>query len=186
MRANSNHGHELEDLKQRLRQEFAADSKSRQITSEKKINDLRKEIESLENDMSKHTLIETQLQEKIKRQEDMLQRAHRSNEELQNKGRCRLESNEEYVNLATELREERDALTLKVTDLHDNHERLLFDNRVLKEKCESLGDELQEKSRQAQNWFNCLQVGFLLLVLRNCCMCTFFGQNVTLHYVALL
>lgn len=157
IRTNSNHGHELEDLKEKLRKEFEVKEKSQQLATEKKISDLRKEIESLQNDVSKHTLVENQLQERIKKQEEMLRKAHQSYEELQNKGRTRLESIEEYINLASELKEERDVLMMKLTDYEDNQERTVFDRNVLKEKVEYLEQELQEKTRQAHTWFNCLQ-----------------------------
>jgi len=157
IRTNSNHAHELEDLKENLRKEFETKEESQQLTTEKKINDLRKEIESLQNDVSKHTLIENQLQEKIKKQEEMLRKAHQSNEELQHKGRSRLDSIEEYVNLASELKEERDILIMKVADYEDNQERILFDRNALKERVGYLEEELQEKTRQAQTWLNCLQ-----------------------------
>lgn len=157
VRANSNHAHELEDLKEKLRKEFEANEKSQQISTEKKINDLRKEIESLQNDVSKHSLIENQLQEKVKKQDEILQKARQSNEELQYKGRSRLESIEEYVHLASELKDERDALTLELADCKDNQERILFDRNLLKEKVEYLEEELQEKVRQGQTWFHCLQ-----------------------------
>lgn len=127
------------------------------MTTEKKICELRKEIESLQNDISKHTLVEIQLQEKIKKQDEMLQAARRSSEELQHKGRSRLESIEEYIHLASELSEERDTLTMKLADLKDSQERILFDRNVLKERVEHLEEELQEKARQGQTWFNCLQ-----------------------------
>lgn len=156
-RANSNHVHELEDLKEKLRKEFEANEKSQQICTEKKISDLRKEIESLQNDVSKHSLIEIQLNEKIKKQDELLQEARKSNEELQHKGRTRLESVEEYIQLAAELKDERDSLTLELADCKDNQERILFDRNLLKEKVEHLEEELQEKSRQGQTWFNCLQ-----------------------------
>lgn len=156
-RANSNHVHELEDLKEKLRREFEANEKSQQICTEKKISDLRKEIESLQNDVSKHSLIEIQLNEKIKKQDELLQEARQSNEELQHKGRSRLESVEEYIQLAAELKDERDSLTLELADCKDNQERILFDRNLLKEKVEHLEEELQEKSRQGQTWFNCLQ-----------------------------
>lgn len=157
VRTRSNHAHELEDLKEKLTKEFQAKETSQQLNTEKKISDLRKEIESLQNDISKHSLMEIQLQEKIKKQDEMLQTARRSNEELQNKGRSRLESIEEYIHVATELKEERDALTLELADLKDNQERILFDRNLLKEKVEYLEEELQEKGRQGQTWFNCLQ-----------------------------
>lgn len=157
VRTNSNHAHELDDLKVKLQKEFEAKEKSQQMTTEKKICELRKEIESLQNDISKHTLVEIQLQEKIKKQDEMLQAARRSSEELQNKGRSRLESIEEYIHLASELSEERDALTMKLADLKDSQERILFDRNVLKERVEHLEEELQEKARQGQTWFNCLQ-----------------------------
>lgn len=158
VRTNSNHAHELDDLKVKLRKEFEAKEKSQQLMTEKKIGDLRKEIESLQNDISKHTLVENQLQEKIKKQDEMLQTARRGNEELQNKGRSRLESIEEYIHLASELKEERDVLSMELTDLKDNQERILFDRNVLNERVEHLEEELQEKARQGQTWFNCLQV----------------------------
>lgn len=157
VRTNSNHAHELDDLKAKLQKEFEAKEKSQQMTTEKKICELRKEIESLQNDISKHTLVEIQLQEKIKKQDEMLQAARRSSEELQHKGRSRLESIEEYIHLASELSEERDALTMKLADLKDSQERILFDRNVLKERVEHLEEELQEKARQGQTWFNCLQ-----------------------------
>ena len=157
IRTNSNHVHELDDLKEKLRKEFEGKEKSQQLITEKKINDLRKEIESLQNDVSKHTLVENQLQEKIKKHEEMLRKAHQSNEELQNKGRSRLESVEEYINLASELKEEREILMMKLADYEDNQERMLFDKNVLKERVEYLEEELQEKTRQAHTWFNCLQ-----------------------------
>ena len=144
-------------MKENLRKEFETKEESQQLTTEKKINDLRKEIESLQNDVSKHTLIENQLQEKIKKQEEMLRKAHQSNEELQHKGRSRLDSIEEYVNLASELKEERDILIMKVADYEDNQERILFDRNALKERVGYLEEELQEKTRQAQTWLNCLQ-----------------------------
>ena len=156
-RTNSNHVHELEDLKEKLRKEFEANEKSQQICTEKKINDLRKEIESLQNDISKHSLIEIQLNEKIKKKDELLQEARKNNEELQLKGRSRLESVEEYIHLAAELKEERDSLTLELADWKDNQERILFDRNLLKEKVEHLEEELQEKARQGQTWFNCLQ-----------------------------
>lgn len=158
VRTNSNHAHELDDLKVKLQKEFEAKEKSQQMTTEKKICELRKEIESLQNDISKHTLVEIQLQEKIKKQDEMLQAARRSSEELQHKGRSRLESIEEYIHLASELSEERDNLTMKLADLKDSQERILFDRNVLKERVEHLEEELQEKARQGQTWFNCLQV----------------------------
>lgn len=157
VRTNSNHAHELDDLKVKLQKEFEAKEKSQQMTTEKKICELRKEIESLQNDISKHTLVEIQLQEKIKKQDEMLQAARRSSEELQHKGRSRLESIEEYIHLASELSEERDTLTMKLADLKDSQERILFDRNVLKERVEHLVEELQEKARQGQTWFNCLQ-----------------------------
>lgn len=157
VRTNSNHAHELDDLKAKLQKEFEAKEKSQQMTTEKKICELRKEIESLQNDISKHTLVEIQLQEKIKKQDEMLQAARRSSEELQHKGRSRLESIEEYIHLASELSEERDTLTMKLADLKDSQERILFDRNVLKERVEHLEEELQEKARQGQTWFNCLQ-----------------------------
>lgn len=157
VRTNSNHAHELDDLKVKLQKEFEAKEKSQQMTTEKKICELRKEIESLQNDISKHTLVEIQLQEKIKKQDEMLQAARRSSEELQHKGRSRLESIEEYIHLASELSEERDTLTMKLADLKDSQERILFDRNVLKERVEHLEEELQEKARQGQTWFNCLQ-----------------------------
>lgn len=157
VRTNSNHGHELDDLKIKLQKEFEAKEKSQQITTEKKIGELRKEIESLQNDINKHTLVEIQLQEKIKKQDEMLQAARRSSEELQHNGRSRLESIEEYIHLASELTEVKDALTMKLADLKDSQERILFDRNVLKERVEHLEEELQEKARQGQTWFNCLQ-----------------------------
>jgi len=157
VRANSNHVHELEDLKEKLRKEFEANEKSQQISTEKKVNDLRKEIESLQNDISKHSLIEIQLNEKIKKQDELLQKARQNNEKLQHKGRSRLESVEEYIHLAAELKDERDSLTLELADCKDNQERILFDRNLLKEKVEHLEEELQEKARQGQTWFNCLQ-----------------------------
>ena len=162
IRTNSNHDHELEDLKEKLRKEFEAKETSQQLTTEKKINDLRKEIESLQNDVSKHALVENQLQEKIKKQDEMLRKAHQSNEELQHKGRTRLESIEEYINLASELKEERDVLTMKLADCEDNQERIVFDRNVLKERVGYLEEELQEKTRQAHTWFNCLQASKLM------------------------
>lgn len=157
VRTNSNHTHELEDLKEKLRKEFEGKEKSQQLTTEKKINDLRKEIESLQNDASKHAMVENQLQEKIKKQEEMLRKAHQSNEELQKKGMSRLENVEEYINLASELKEERDVLMMKIADYEDNQERIAFDRNTLKERFEHLEEELQEKTRQAHTWFNCLQ-----------------------------
>lgn len=156
-RTNSNRAHELEDLKEKLRKEFEGKEKSQQLTTEKKISDLRKEIESFQNDASKHALVENQLQEKIKKQEEMLRKAHQHNEELQKKGRSRLESVEEYINLASELKEERDVLLMKVADYEDNQERIVFDRNVLKERVDHLEEELQEKTQQAHNWFSCLQ-----------------------------
>lgn len=144
-------------MKEKLGKEFQAKEKSQQLSTDKKISDLRKEIESLQNDISKHSLVEIQLQEKIKKQDEMLQTARRSNEELQHKGRSRLESIEEYVHQAAELKDERDALTLELADLKDNQERILFDRNLLKERVEHLEEELQEKVRQGQTWFNCLQ-----------------------------
>ena len=157
IRANSNHVHELDDLKEKLRKEFDEKEKSQQLLTEKKINDLRKEIESLQNDVSKHTLVENQLQEKIKKQEEMLRKAYQSNEELQYKGRSRLESFEEYINLTAELQGEREVLMMKLADYEDNQQRMLFDRNVLKEKVGYLEEELQEKTRQAHTWLNCLQ-----------------------------
>lgn len=157
IRANSNHVHELDDLKEKLRKEFDEKQKSQQLLTEKKINDLRKEIESLQNDVSKHTLVENQLQEKIKRQEEMLRKAYQSNEELQHKGRSRLESIEEYVNHTAELQGEREVLMMKLADYEDNQQRMLFDRNVLKEKVGYLEEELQEKTRQAHTWLNSLQ-----------------------------
>ena len=157
IRANSNHVHELDDLKEKLRKEFDEKEKSQQLLTEKKINDLRKEIESLQNDVSKHTLVENQLQEKIKKQEEMLRKAYQSNEELQHKGRSRLESIEEYINLTAELQGEREVLMMKLADYEDNQQRMLFDRNVLKEKVGYLEEELQEKTRQAHTWLNCLQ-----------------------------
>ena len=157
IRTNSNHAHELEDLKEKLRKEFEAKETSQQLTNEKKINDLRKEIESLQNDVSKHALVENQLHEKIKKQDEMLRKAHQSNEELQHKGRTGLESIE-YINMASELKEERDVLMMKLADCEDNQERIVFDRNVLKERVGYLEEELQEKTRQAHTWFNCLQV----------------------------
>ncbi|KAM7435421.1 Protein Spindly [Porites harrisoni] len=157
IRANSNHVHELDDLKEKLRKEFDEKEKSQQLLTEKKINDLRKEIESLQNDVSKHTLVENQLQEKIKKQEEMLRKAYQSNEELQHKGRSRLESIEEYVNLTAELQGEREVLMMKLADYEDNQQRMLFDRNVLEEKVGYLEEELQEKTRQAHTWLNCLQ-----------------------------
>ncbi|XP_067039398.1 protein Spindly-B-like isoform X1 [Acropora muricata] len=157
VRTNSSHAHELEDLKEKLRKEFEGKEKSQQLTTEKKINDLRKEIESFQNDASKHTMVESQLQEKIKKQEEMLRKAHQHNEELQKKGKSRLESVEEYINLASELQEERDVLLMKVADYENNQERIAFDRNVLKERVDQLEEELQEKTRQGHNWFGCLQ-----------------------------
>lgn len=157
IRANSNHVHELDDLKEKLRKEFDEKEKSQQLLTEKKINDLRKEIESLQNDVSKHTLVENQLQEKIKKQEEMLRKAYQSNEELQHKGRSRLESIEEYINLTAELQGEREVLMMKLADYEDNQQRMLFDRNVLEEKVGYLEEELQEKTRQAHTWLNCLQ-----------------------------
>lgn len=118
---------------------------------------MRKEIESFQNDASKHTMVESQLQEKIKKQEEMLRKAHQHNEELQKKGKSRLESVEEYINLASELQEERDVLLMKVADYENNQERIAFDRNVLKERVDQLEEELQEKTRQGHNWFGCLQ-----------------------------
>ena len=157
IRAHSNHVHELDDLKEKLRKEFDEKEKSQQLLTEKKINDLRKEIESLQNDVSKHTLVENQLQEKIKKQEEMLRKAYQSNEELQHKGRSRLESIEEYVNHTAELQGEREVLMMKLADYEDNQQRMLFDRNVLEEKVGYLEEELQEKTRQAHTWLNCLQ-----------------------------
>ncbi|XP_015771738.1 PREDICTED: protein Spindly-B-like [Acropora digitifera] len=157
VRTNSSHAHELEDLKEKLRKEFEGKEKSQQLTTEKKINDLRKEIESFQNDASKHTMVESQLQEKIKKQEEMLRKAHQHNEELQKKGKSRLESVEEYINLASELQEERDVLLMKVADYENNQERIAFDRNVLKERVDQLEEELQEKTQQGHNWFGCLQ-----------------------------
>lgn len=145
-------------MKEKLRKEFEVNEKSQQISTEKKINDLRKEIESLQNDISKHSLIEIQLNEKIKKQDELLQKARQSNDELQHKGRSRLENIEEYIHLAAELKDERDSLTLELADCKDNQERILFDRNLLKEKVVHLEEELQEKARQGQTWFNCLQV----------------------------
>lgn len=158
IRANSNHAHDLDDVKEKLRKEFEAKEKSQQLGTEKRISDLRKEIESLQNDLSKHTLVENQLQEKIKKQDEMLQTARRNNDEMQHKGRSRLESVEEYMHLASELKDERDALTMEIADHKDNQERIVFDRNVLKERVEYLEEELQEKARQGHTWFNCLQV----------------------------
>ncbi|KAK2568047.1 Protein Spindly-B [Acropora cervicornis] len=159
VRTNSSHAHELEDLKEKLRKEFEGKEKSQQLTTEKKINDLRKEIESFQNDASKHTMVESQLQEKIKKQEEMLRKAHQHNEELQKKGKSRLESVEEYINLASELQEERDVLLMKVADYENNQERIAFDRNVLKERVDQLEEELQEKTRQGHNWFARLEAG---------------------------
>lgn len=48
-------------------------------------------------------------------------------------------------------------MTMKLADLKDSQERILFDRNVLKERVEHLEEELQEKARQGQTWFNCLQ-----------------------------
>ncbi|KAJ7357689.1 Protein Spindly [Desmophyllum pertusum] len=76
---------------------------------------------------------------------------------MQHKGRSRLESVEEYIHLASELKDERDALTMEIADHKDNQERIVFDRNVLKERVEYLEEELQEKARQGLTWFNCLQ-----------------------------
>ena len=129
------------------------------MTSEKKIKQLRQEIESLQTDSSKHALIESQLQEKIQKQDEMLEKAHKYNEQLQSKEHLESEV-EEQRSLCSKLKCEKDSLTLKLSDLTYSQERLVFDNKALAQKLEMLQEEYQERTRQSQAWCDCLQVSF--------------------------
>ena len=157
IREKENHTFELEALKDRLRKEFEDEAKATQMATEKKLKQLRSQIDSLQSEGSKHTLVENQLQEKIKQQEELLEKAHKYNEQLQSK--VVLESEvEEQRKLCSQLKCERDALMIKLSDVNHSQERLSFDNKAVRKSLEVLEEEFQEKTRQSQAWFNCLQV----------------------------
>ncbi|XP_031549338.1 protein Spindly-like isoform X2 [Actinia tenebrosa] len=155
-RAKEHHIFEIENIKERLQKQFEEESKMTQITNERKVKELRKEIDSLQSDFNKHLMMESQLKEKIEQQDEMLENVRKYNKQLQFAANFETDL-EEQRRICTDLQLERDSLVMAMSDLKNIQEQLKFDNRAILEKYESLEEEMQEKIRQAQTWYNCLQ-----------------------------
>ena len=154
--ASRNQVLEQEHLKERLQKEFKEKEQAFQNTSEKKVKDLRKEIESLQNDLNKHTLVERQQQEKLQKQEELIENIRKYSEQLQSKAVLETEVEEER-RISAHLQFELDSAVMNCSDLKDLKQRLEFDNEALKQEIERVNEELKEKSRQSETWYSCLQ-----------------------------
>lgn len=154
--ASRNNAFELENMKERLQKEFKEKETAQQNASEKKIKELRKEIESLQNELGKHILVEGQLQEKIQKQEEVIENIRKYSEELQSKSVLETEV-EEQRRVSAHLQMELDSVSMSFSDLRGLKRRLEFDNEALKQQIECINEELKEKSRQSETWHNCLQ-----------------------------
>lgn len=148
----------MENIKERLQKQFEEESKMTQMANERKVKELRKEIDSLQSDFNKHLMMESQLKEKIEQQDEMLENVRKYNKQLQFAANFETDL-EEQRRICTDLQLERDSLVMAMSDLKNIQEQLKFDNRAILEKYGSLEEEMQEKIRQAQTWYNCLKVG---------------------------
>ena len=154
--ANRNHVFEQESLKERLEKEFKERETATHNANEKKVKELRKEIESLQNDIGKHILVEGQLQEKIQRQEEIMENLRKYSEELQSKSILETEV-EEQRRISAHLQMELDSVVMSLSDMKDLKQRFEFDNDSLKQQISCVNEELKEKTRQSETWYNCLQ-----------------------------
>lgn len=102
-------------------------------------------------------MIEGQFKEKIEQQEEMLENARKYNKQLQFAANFETDLEEQRL-LCSELQIERDALMMDITELKNIQEQLAFDKKALEERFVSIEEEMQEKNRQSQMWYNCLQV----------------------------
>lgn len=153
-RAKDHHLYEIESLQKEFEQAKIMD----QHTNNKKIKEMKYEIASLQSEIEKHVLIEGQYKEKLEQQEEMLEHAHQLNKDLQQTENLETDL-EEQRQMVAELQNERDYLAIKVTKLKNTLEQSDFDKKACEEKFKSYEEEMQEKSRQSQMWYNCLHVG---------------------------
>jgi inner membrane protein involved in colicin E2 resistance len=103
-------------------------------------------------------MMEGQLKDKVEQQEEMLENVRKYNKQLQFAANFETDL-EEQRRICADLQIERDSLLMAMSDSKNIQEQLKFDNKAMMDKYESLEGEMQEKSRQAQTWYNCLQVG---------------------------
>ncbi|KXJ09909.1 protein Spindly [Exaiptasia diaphana] len=151
-RSKDHHLYEIENIQKEYEQTKMMD----QLTNDKKLKELKKEITSLQSEIEKHLLIESQYKEKLEQQEQILENARQINKELQLAANLETDL-EEQKQLTTELQTERDCLLMEVTQLKNMHEQLAFDKKAVEEKFQSIEEEMQERNRQSQLWYNCLQ-----------------------------
>lgn len=156
-KSKDHHLDEIENTKENLHKEFEQERMMTQITNDKKLKELRKEITSLQSEIEKHTMMEGQYKEKIQQQDEILEKTRQYHKQLQLAEHLETDL-EEQKQLTTELQTERDCLLMEITQLKNIQEQQAFDKKVVEEKFQEIEEELQEKNRQSQMWYNCLQV----------------------------
>ncbi|XP_032238998.1 protein Spindly [Nematostella vectensis] len=147
---------EMENAKRQLQKKFDGEKKVLQLDSEKTIKELHKDIKSLNTELEKYIMVESQLKEKVEQQEGMLERTREYTKKLQLAEVLENEVDEQR-RACTKLQMDRDELIMEVNDMKNVIERQEHQNKTLAQQLESLQEELQEKSRQAQTWYNHLQ-----------------------------
>lgn len=147
---------EMENMKEKL-QEDAKNELSRIATNhDKKIDELQVEIDSLQNELEKGTLVADQLQDKISKQEQMLDEAHTYSKKLE--GMDILESQlEELKEQCSLMKFDNDEMKIALTDVNDEKEQMLFDQKNLVQKIDYLKENLEEKTIQGKTWFDTMQ-----------------------------
>ncbi|KAK3728992.1 hypothetical protein QZH41_019415 [Actinostola sp. cb2023] len=155
-RARDHHVYEIENIKENLQKQFDQESMLKQIATDKKLKELRKEIDSLQSEINKHAMLEGQFKTKLEQQEEMLKNARHYNKELQFAVNFETDLEEQKM-LCNDLQLERDSLLMEITQLKSIQEQIGFDKKVYEKKFEYIEEEIEEKNRQSQIWYNCLQ-----------------------------
>jgi chromosome segregation ATPase len=157
--AQKNLANEMDVIKEKLEQVKQEELARQEDIHEKKVDELQAEINNLQSELDKNSLVSEQLHAKISTQEEMLAEAHKYSKQIQGMGA--LESQlEDMKEECTLMRLKKDELKIIVNDVNAEKEQLLFDIHNLEQKIEVMQETLEEKSSQGKTWFDSLQVQY--------------------------
>lgn len=148
---------EIELTKEKVEQNVKQELARQENINNRKMSELRAEIESLHSELEKDALVNEQLTTKIAKQEELLAEAHRYSKKL--KELSSLESQLEGIKEECSMTKfENDELKIVLDDINAEKEQVIFDRQCLKENVANLKKDLEETCSQGKIWFDSLQV----------------------------
>ena len=155
--SQKNFANEMEIMKDKLERNFKEEFARQENIHEAKVQELQAEIDSLNSELGKNSLLNGQLRAKIAKQEEMLTDAHKYLKQIQGIGilESQVEDLKEKCSL---MRLKKEEMKITLSDVHSENERLLFDKQNLLEKNHLLIEELDKTMNKGKIWFDALQV----------------------------